>query len=643
MELQEKPVVNKMKYNIIVVCTSLILLLLVVVQPAFAVSNTCPCIVFRLDDIQAYYLSNVQTKIMGEFQKKNASLTIGIIGYDFTKDQKTVSYIKENLKKGHSQIEIANHGWKHENFADLTQAQQVSLMNKTNQELLKTFGKKPTVFITPYNLFNNYTLKALQQLKMKVISSGITQDMNKYVTTKGKIVLNKDPEGLYHIPSMTDFQIDVGNETMWSKIPKDKVIASINSHISKVGYDVVLLHPQNFAKVENGTYVDTVDSTEISELGSLIDYAKSKHIRITTLSDILGLGVQKSHVKAKSTNGTVPLTTKLTNGTTSPTISPKTILNATNKTVTNTVVSDAPTGTVAVNMKYPNGDRVEYNLVSMRVYQDSNPVPYRQIDSITGNPFDMTLLPLGHRYKIETYVEGMLSNTDYVDLENKQQELDMGIPNGGSIRVTALYHDGQTPLANATVTVKSQDNKTRDSGVTDPDGQTVRFYLASTNVDDNYYNINVKVSEHLSYSYQSVSLPANNAQEIKIVTPWPSLIDSLFVVKAYNQTQLLTSSNGNYTIALFDYSGNQVSESRINIHGDAYFWNLKVGDYVFKVISGINARELGISKVTLDGSKTNFNIMLNQSKQLKATNLSANMVSLNNSTKTMLKSPSTKE
>jgi peptidoglycan/xylan/chitin deacetylase (PgdA/CDA1 family) len=643
MELQEKSVVDKMKYNIVIACTSLAILLLVVVQPAFAVSNACPCIVFRLDDIQAYYLSNVQTKIMGEFQKKNASLTIGIIGYDFTKDQKTVSYIKENLKKGHSQIEIANHGWKHENFADLPQSQQVSLMNKTNQELLKTFGKKPTVFITPYNLFNNYTLKALQQLKMKVISSGITQDMNKYVTVKGKIVLNKDLEGLYHIPSMTDFQIDIGNETLWSKIPKDKVIASINSHISKIGYDVVLLHPQNFAKIENGTYVDTVDSTEISELGSLIDYAKSKHIRITTLSDILGLGMQKSHVKTKLTNGTTSLTTKLTNGTTSPTIPPKIALNATNKTVTNTVVNSGPTGTVAVNMRYPGGDRVEYQLVSMRVYQDSNPVPYQQINSITGNPFDITLLPLGHQYKIETYVEGMLSSTDYVDLENKQQELDVGIPNGGSIRVTTLYHDGQTPLANATVTVKSQDNTTRDSGVTDPDGQTVRFYLASTNVDNNYYNIDVKVSDHLSYSYQSVSLPADNAQEIKIVTPWPPLIDSLFVVKAYNQTQLLTSSNGNYVIALFDSSGGQVSKSKINIHGDAYFWNLKVGDYVFKVISGINGRELGISKVTLDGSQTNFNIMLNQNKQLKTTNLSANMVSLNNSTKTMFKSPSTKE
>jgi len=250
--------------------------------------NQCPCIVFRLDDIQSYYLSDVQTTIIDEFHKKNASLTMGVIGYDFHSDTKLTSYLKDKLKPGNTPIEIANHGWKHENFATLNFSQQVLLINKTNQELLKTLGKKPNVFITPYNLYNNDTLKALKQTNMKLISSGIWQE-DKFVTTKGKLVENKDSLGLYHLPSMTDFQIVLGSEAYWISIPKDKVIASIDSHISKYGYDVVLLHPQNFAKFVNGQYVDNVDNSTLNELSSLIDYAKSKHITITTLSDIVGL------------------------------------------------------------------------------------------------------------------------------------------------------------------------------------------------------------------------------------------------------------------------------------------------------------------------------------------------------------------
>ena len=72
--------------------------------------NQCPCIVFRLDDIQSFYLSDVQMKIMDLFQKKNASLSVGVIGYGLTEDTKLISYMKNNLKSGHAPLEIANHG-----------------------------------------------------------------------------------------------------------------------------------------------------------------------------------------------------------------------------------------------------------------------------------------------------------------------------------------------------------------------------------------------------------------------------------------------------------------------------------------------------------------------------------------------------
>ncbi len=574
--------------------------------------NTCPCIVFRLDDVEAYYLHNVQMKILDEFQKKNASLSIGVIGYDLHNDKTLVSYLKQTIKKGNPRIEVANHGWKHENFADLNQVQQVMLLNNTNQELQKTISQKPIVFITPYNLFNNYTLKALKQVKMQVISSGVSGDMYSYVTAKGKVVPNKDSLGLYHMPSMTDFQIDIGTETLWTKIPKNKVIDSINSHIKALGYDVVLLHPQNFAKIKNGTYVDSPDNTELDELGSIIDYANSKHIRITTLSDIVGLG-KNIPVMIKPVNASLLQPVQISHTLTKPHVdlyktsmvspSPTKIVNYTN-----------PTGDLIISMKYPGGNRIEYSSVSLKIYHDNNKVPFRDIASITGNPYDVSLLPLYHQYKVEVYLGGMLSSTDYVILDSSGQELDMTIADGGSMRVTAYYNDGQTPLRQANVDILSQDNKTRGSSITDIDGQTGHFYLPSTNLDENYYQVKIRIDDNLSYSYTPVYVQPDNSQELKIVTPWPSIMEDLVTVKVYNQSKILTATSGPYVIDLFDEKGNKMTRSTINVHGEAYFWNMKIGSYTFRAIDLTNGLELGRSNVIVDGTKTNFVINMNQNK-----------------------------
>ncbi|HJU14120.1 MAG TPA: polysaccharide deacetylase family protein [Candidatus Nitrosotalea sp.] len=625
MELQEKPVVDKMRYYNLVALAGVAMVFALLAHPAFAATNPCPCIAFRLDDVQEYYLDKVQMKIMDEFQKKNASLTVGVIGYDFSYDKKLVSYLKDISKKGHAKVEIANHGWKHENFADLTESQQIGLFNKTNNELAGIFHKRPTVFITPFNLFNNYTLKALQKSKMTLISSGISEDMNKFVTAKGRLVLNRDAQGLYHVPSMTDFQIDVGNETKWTQIPYDKLIGSINFHTSKVGYDVVLLHPQNFAKMENGSYVDVVNSKAIDELGKIIDYARSKNMTIVTLSDIVDMGLPTSQSKPKTSHTTsVHLVTNQTN-TTKTTLLTKPANASSLSLPVASQENNSQMGTITISMRYPNGDRVEAPLVSLRVYQDSNAAPYLVVNSISGNPYYLEPLPTGHQYKIQALVEGMLSSTDYVNLESQNQEINMGIADGGSIRATVYYNDAMTPVSNATVIVKSQDNATRGTGFTGPDGQTVRFYLASTNAGSDYYSIQVKIDDHLSYYNPPLQLLSGDADEVKIVTPWPSTVDSLITVRSINQSKILTSSDGDYFVDLFDSKGKEVSESRINLHGYAYFWNLRVGDYVFKTMDRASDTVIGSAAVTIDGLKTTIDIPVSMNKNFKTESVPQNV------------------
>lgn len=580
--------------------------------------NTCPCIVFRLDDVQESYLSDIQMKIMDVFQKKNASLSIGVIGYNLPLDVKLVSYLKNNLKPGHAPVEIANHGWKHENFAALSLPQQVLLMNNTNQELSKILGKKPNVFVAPYGMYNDDTLKAIKQLKMGVMSSSIWGE-DKFVTAQGKITANKDSLGLYHVPSMTEFQTDTGNETYWTNIPKDRIMDSINSHIAKYGYDVFLLHPQNFATLVNDQYTNTADKTHLDELASIIDYAKSKHIRISTISDIAGLdhtnnkpvtAVSKisSVVKPVDVSTAEPVNTVPTSKS-PPEIN---ISNSFESTQTSKVVGHVePNGSLTMNINYPSGDPVNARMLSLKIYRDFDTEPYMELKSVSENPYTVTL-PMYHQYKIQTFVNSMLSSVNLVTLDDENQNLDANIPWGGTMLVSVYYHDGQTPISDASISVRSQDNKTRVTVTTDSDGSASRISLPSTNADDNYYIIDTKINDHLKFSSTPMTLPSGTTNKIKLVAPWPSMTQNLITVKVYNQTKLLSTSRQTYAVDMYDDQGNKLSEFPINIHGESYFWSKQIGDYVFQVVDTSSGEVLGDMSVTVDGSKNIFDMTIQQ-------------------------------
>lgn len=565
--------------------------------------STCPCVVFRLDDVRGSYLTDVQTKIMDEFQKKNASLTIGVVGSDLHLDTKLVSYLKNHLKPGHAAIEIANHGWRDENFATQSLSQQVLLLNKTNHELQKALGKKPSVFATPFGMYDNDTMKALKQLGMNTISSDIW-DEDKFVTTSGKVAANKDFLGMYHVPSMTDFQIDLGNESYWAKIPKDKITANLNAHVLKYGYDVILLQPQNFAELVNGKYVDVVDMKSLDELSSILDYVKLRHLKVSTVSEIAGLDhpntgqVTQVSAKPSSSKPAVPISTSLA---IVPASKPQMAVQQ-----ARAVATAEPNGTLVVNLKYSSGDRIGTHGVSLKIYKDFDVRPYMEVQSIPENPYTITSLPMYHQYKVVVYVGGMLSSANLITLDNPAQGVDINTPSGGSMLVSVYYNDGQTPIPDANVSIKSQDNKTRVTGVTDSDGSLSRLSLPPTIVYGNYYVIDAKVSSHLAFSSTPVTLQPGDSNEIRLVAPWPSVVQNLVTVQVYNQTHLMSSTKQTFAVYMYDDQGEKVSASPINVHGEAYFWSMKVGDYVFKVVNAADGKILQSRNVTIDGTKNNF-------------------------------------
>src|SRR5437660_12104509 len=141
-----------------IVFLTLIFLILIGIIPLSFATESCHCIAFRLDDIQDYWLNNVQTKIIDTFQQKNTSLTIGIIENHVGQDPKITEYIKSKLVTETPKIEIANHGWNHEDFTKFSREQQSILMKNTNDKINSLFGIVPSVFIPPFNTVNSNTM-----------------------------------------------------------------------------------------------------------------------------------------------------------------------------------------------------------------------------------------------------------------------------------------------------------------------------------------------------------------------------------------------------------------------------------------------------------------------------------------------------
>ncbi len=75
--------------------------------------QSCQCVAFRMDDIQDYWLDDVQVGVIHEFERQNASLTAGIIGNYFGQDGKIVGTVSDALKKDSPRFVVANHGWNH--------------------------------------------------------------------------------------------------------------------------------------------------------------------------------------------------------------------------------------------------------------------------------------------------------------------------------------------------------------------------------------------------------------------------------------------------------------------------------------------------------------------------------------------------
>ena len=279
-------------------------------------------------------------------------------------------------------------------------------------------------------------------------------------------------------------------------------------------------------------------------------------------------------------------------------------------TVTQTLFAQQDSGTLEVEIKYTNGDRVDYSETIFVVYQGNDSIPYLE-KLATNNPDFIKSLPIGYKYKIEIYVNNMYASVGYVDLQEIEQKLDLTVPLSGGLKLRVFYEDGQTPIKGAAVIIKSHDGKEWRKSITNENGDTLRAWIQSTNRAEDYYAAEIWLGEILLYTYSPIKLQAGLPREYKVIVPVPDIVDQIRVHVYKNPSDKVRASDGEFSVVLLDSLQNEVAESKLTPRGDAFFSSLKVGEYVLSVIKKADdgTEQEWVSKnILILGNKTSFNI-----------------------------------
>ena len=261
---------------------------------------------------------------------------------------------------------------------------------------------------------------------------------------------------------------------------------------------------------------------------------------------------------------------------------------------------ESATGTLQINMRSTSGEMADYHGVVLKIYSDGDQIP--QEIQPTSNPFDVSL-PLNHRYKVEVFASSMYCDVDFVEMTQSNQRVELSIPIPGSVRLTTLYSDANVPLSGAVVFLHSSDGVYQywTNSTTDPDGNTMRYWLQPTSAE-NYYVADIYLDDNISYRFSPITVYPGVSQDIKIVTPWPKVIDQLITVSVFGpNSERISGLKNNLVVEAYDDDGQKIATSKITHTGDAYFSSLEVGNYLFRVVDLDHDNNLGDAKIMLTG------------------------------------------
>ncbi|MBS3921650.1 MAG: polysaccharide deacetylase family protein [Nitrosarchaeum sp.] len=266
------------------------------------------------------------------------------------------------------------------------------------------------------------------------------------------------------------------------------------------------------------------------------------------------------------------------------------------------------TGEINLLIKYENGVKASVESTTLKIYKDTEQTSFREI-SVQSNPVNIQDLPLNHKYKIELYYNEQYQSTEYYDVKKLKNDFDITVKLPGGIKFDVFYKDGQTPIKEANVVLKSMNGKIINQDITDFNGETIRFWIPQT-IGNDHYNVEVIIDPALKYT-TILKIQSFLAEDVKIITNWPKIIDSAITIQVYRDQQVKVSkSDGDFTVLVVGKNG-KISETLISYKGEAVISNIPVGTYLIQIISKNDGSLVASKEVTLFGKHDPIKLFIN--------------------------------
>jgi len=210
-------------------------------------------VIIRIDDIQDYGQTPsyaLQEKMVLQYHiSEGIPALLSIITSRFGSDPQLIDQIQEGLRRGI--FTIAIHGWHHQPFTNMSQAEQISDMQIGKNRLEEAFGIKVLSFVPPYAKFNEATIEALKKNGLTLMSAA---------TYEGDIP--REENGIIFIPqTVTTAEVDSETDS-WTPLSFESIIKQIEESWNIYGVAVVVIHPRQFVGSDEedkwGTYIRVI-------------------------------------------------------------------------------------------------------------------------------------------------------------------------------------------------------------------------------------------------------------------------------------------------------------------------------------------------------------------------------------------------
>jgi peptidoglycan/xylan/chitin deacetylase (PgdA/CDA1 family) len=229
------------KYSKIVLVFSLVIVVVLIGGLSLGVlkqkpsnSNTTinPPVILRIDDIQDFAFKEGQSYLLNYHARNDIPVDLAVIPGYIGEDLETVNLLKQCIREG---SEISTHGWQHENLGLLDESTQTTLLLRSSITFKRVFGIESRILVPPMFDYNNSTLEAMRKTGYNILSSSVDQQG-----------LPSTSKSIQLIPATVE--LSIFKNSTWTMKSQDTILSEVKVSVSKYGYAVVVLHPQEFLK-----------------------------------------------------------------------------------------------------------------------------------------------------------------------------------------------------------------------------------------------------------------------------------------------------------------------------------------------------------------------------------------------------------